>query len=638
MKRISILSAAVTCLFSFQVATSSAQTKPLSERMAAQVMDIWADSLWTGRPFKWTYDQGVILEGIADVWYKTGDTKYFNYIKKSMDHFVQADGTVRTYKPDEFNIDHVKNGRSVLLLYKVTGQEKYLKAAQSFRDQLSKHPRTKEGGFWHKQVYPNQMWLDGLYMGEPFYAEYSALTNDASGFNDVANQFIWMEQHSRDPKTGLMYHGWDESKEQQWADKNTGRSPHVWGRAMGWYGVGLVDALEYFPENHPKRKELIAILNRFADAVKKVQQPNGLWYDVIDVPNGKGNYFESSAAAMFVTTIAKGVRLGYLPQSYMAVAERAYAGMKKEFVEEVNADKVNYKGTVNVSGLGGKPYRDGSFEYYMREKVITNDPKGVGAFMMAASEMEIAALPKMGKGKTVTVDSYFNNEFHKEPATGKMEPFHYIWTEKDNNGYSLLGHIFNARGAKLSTLEDAPTAANLKNSSVYIIVDPDTEKETEKPNYVQPAHVKAVSDWVKAGGVLVFFHNDAGNAEFKNFNTLANAFGINFNEVSKNRVQGSQFEQGAVMMPANHPIFKTTKKAYLKEISTLTLTSPAKPSVTHNGDVIIATAKVGKGTVFAVGDPWLYNEYTDGRKLPADFQNFKAANDLVEWLLNQAKK
>lgn len=640
MKKFLAISVLALCLSS-QAVPSLAQTKPLSEKMAATVMDIWADSLWTGRPFKWSYDQGVLLEGIADVWYHTGDGKYFNYIKKSMDHFVQADGTIRTYKPDEYNIDHIKNGRAVLLLYKVTGQEKYLKAAQNIRSQISTHPRTNEGGFWHKKVYPYQMWLDGLYMGQPFYAEYSALTNDTAAFNDITNQFVFMEKHSRDPKTGLLYHAWDESKQQRWADKETGRSPHVWGRAMGWYGVALVDALEYFPDNHPGKKELIAILNRFAEAIKKVQQPNGLWYDVIDVPNGKGNYFESSAAAMYVTTLAKGIRLGYLPESYMAVAKKAMQGMKKEFVEPVGADKINYKNTVSVSGLGGgKNYRDGSFEYYMSEKVITNDPKGVGAFIMAATEMEIAAEPKKGKGKTVTLDSYFNNEYHMEPATGKMEPFHYIWNEKDNNGYSLLGQLFNYSGAKTTTLEEAPTAANLKNSDVYIMVDPDTEKETKNPNYVQPDQANAIAGWVKAGGVLVLLANDGPNAEFEHFNTLAEKFGIHFNQDSKNRVEGSQFEMGAVKIPAGHPIFKTTQKAYLKEISSLKLSGPAKPSLVHKGDVIVATAKYGKGTVFAVGDPWVYNEYTDGRKLPADFQNYNAAKDLVSWLVSQvpAKK
>jgi len=243
--------------------------------MAATVMDIWKDSLvmTPGKPVKWTYDQGVLLEGISAIWQRTGEGKYFDYIKKSMDHFVQPNGTIRTYKPTEYNIDHVKNGRALLLLYKVTGQEKYLKAAQLLRHQLSTHPRTNSGGFWHKKIYPYQMWLDGLYMGQPFYAEYAEMANDIEAYNDIARQFILMERYSIDDKTGLLYHGWDESRQQAWADKKTGRSPHFWARAMGWYGMALVDVLEHFPENHPKRDSIVAILDRFAVAIEKVQDP-----------------------------------------------------------------------------------------------------------------------------------------------------------------------------------------------------------------------------------------------------------------------------------------------------------------------------------------------------------------------------
>lgn len=617
--------------------TALAQSKPLSERMTATVMDIWSDSLWTGRPFKWTYDQGVILEGVSSVWQRTGDKKYFDYIKKSMDFFVTEEGEIRTYDKHSHNIDHVKNGRALLLLYNVTGQKKYFKAAQHLRHQISEQPRTNEGGFWHKRIYPYQMWLDGLYMGQPFYAEYSFITNDLKAFDDITNQFVFMENHSRDPKTGLLFHGWDESKQQKWADKITGRSPHVWARAMGWYGMGLVDALEYYPEGHPGKKKLIDILNRFAEAVSKVQQPSGLWYDIIDVPKGKGNYFESSAASMFVYAIAKGVRQGYLPQRYFPVALKGFEGMKKEFVEEINADKVNFKGTVTVSGLGGKPYRDGSYEYYMSEKVITNDPKGVGAFISAANEMELAALPKPGIGKNVTLDYYFNNERKKGPI-GDDVRYHYTWEDQANSGFWFWKNIFNYAGASTSKLETAPTAANLKNSSVYIIVDPDTEKEAEKPNFVSAQDIREITSWVKAGGVLVLMSNDVGNCEFVNFNKLAAEFGIKFNEDQKNTVKGSDFEMAALQVPATNSIFKSAKKLYIKELSTLQISSPAKSVFTDKEDVIMATAKLGKGTVFAVGDPWLYNEYVDGRKLPADFDNFKAANDLAKWLLQQASK
>jgi unsaturated rhamnogalacturonyl hydrolase len=619
------------------LSTIQAQTQPLSEQMAATVMDIWKDSLSTGgNPVRWSYDQGVILEGIDAVWRRTGNADYFRYMQKSMDHFVTPEGNIRTYTQDSHNIDNIKNGRSLLTLYKVTGQQKYFKASTILWEQLKTQPRTKEGGFWHKKIYPNQMWLDGLYMGEPFYAEYAKLIHDEKAFDDIANQFIYMENHSRDPKTGLMYHGWDESKEQQWADPKTGTSPHFWGRAMGWYAMALVDVLDNFPETHPKRKELLAILSRVAKAAKDYQEPeSGLWYDILDLPDRKPNYLESSASAMFVYALQKGVRKGYLPVAYAAVAKKGYAGMEKAFVEQRSAGKINLKGTVSVSGLGGKPYRDGSFDYYMKEKVITNDGKGVGAFILAANEMDLAAIPKTGMGKTVMLDYFFNSEVRKDQS-GHDTPWHYKWEEMSNGGYSIWGEIFEQRGFKTRSLAEAPTAANLKNASVYIIVDPDIVKENAKPNYIADAHIKTISDWVKAGGMLVIMANDTGNTELDHLNQLTSNFGISFNKDSKNRVTGDRFEMGSIMIPTSNEIFKNTRKIYVKEYSTLALKAPAKSVLQDKeGNAVMAVAKSGKGTVYAIGDPWLYNEYTDGRKIPATYENFNAAIDLSNWIAAQ---
>ncbi|HEX8146473.1 MAG TPA: glycoside hydrolase family 88 protein [Pyrinomonadaceae bacterium] len=612
---------------------------PLSQRMATTVMTLWPEAVKSdpSRPDRWTYEQGVALTGVEAVWLNTGEGRYFEYIKRVVDKFVADDGTIRTYKKDEYNIDNVQSGRLLLLLYKVTGQEKYAKAAAHLRDQLRTHPRTSEGGFWHKQVYPSQMWLDGLYMGEPFYAEYAATFNEPEAFDDVAKQFILMETHARDAKTGLLYHGWDESKQQRWADKTTGRSPNFWGRAMGWYAMALVDTLEHFPADHPKRAELLAILGRLAAAVEKYQEPkSGLWYQVLDKGGEKGNYLESSAAAMFVYSLAKAVRLGYLPESYLKVAQKGWAGMRQQFVEDAPGGGVNFKGTVSVAGLGGNPYRDGSYAYYLSEKAVTNDAKGAGAFLMAAAEMEAAEGRPVGRGKTVVLDYYFNNEWKKD-AAGRPYTWHYKWEEMANGGFSLFGHVFSNLGARTDALRAAPTAQGLKGADVYIIVDPDTEKETEKPNFVEPAHVKAVADWVKSGGVLVLMGNDVGNAEFDHFNTLAKEFGIQFNKDSKNRVQKDNFVEGLVKVPAGHSIFKTARSLYLKELSTLALSKPAAPVLEHNGDVVMAVAKHGRGTVFAVGDPWLYNEYTDGRKLPPEFDNYKAMKDLAAWVLGQSR-
>jgi unsaturated rhamnogalacturonyl hydrolase len=622
------------------VKTSSsfkALPKSYAAEMAKTVMTIWKDSMTNGRPARWSYDQSVILKGIEGLWKATGDKKYFDYIQKSMDHFVQEDGTVRTYRIDEFNIDHIAAGRNVLLLYNVTGREKYYKAVQLFRKQLREHPRTNEGGFWHKKVYPYQMWLDGLYMGEPFYAEYAKTFGEDTAFNDIARQFILMEIHSLDLKTGLMYHGYDESRQQKWADKTTGRSPHFWARAMGWYGMGLVDVLEIFPADHPKRNELVQILNRYAKAVSKVQDAKtGLWWDILDMPGRDKNYFEASASSMFVYAMAKGVRLGLLPQSYLAVARKGYDGILKTFIKEENG-QTNLHGTVSVSGLGGNPYRDGSFEYYMSEKVIVNDAKGVGAFIQAANEMEMLPTLNYGQGKTVVLDYYFNNEWRKD-ASGRNIRYHYTWDDRMNSGFALFGDVFNSYGVQTKSLESVPTKSNLKGADVYIIVDPDTEKETAKPNYIDEVSAKNIADWVKEGGILILMTNDKGNADLEHTNILASKFGVRFNEDNYNLVQNDRFEQGAVTIPANNPVFKTAKRVYIKELSTLQVKAPAKTILSKEGKNIIAVAKYGKGSVFIIGDPWLYNEYTDGRKLTPDFDNYKAMQDLVRWAIDQSKK
>lgn len=614
-----------------------AQSPSWAERMAATAMTKWQDSWATepGRPERWSYEQGVLLKGIENVWLNTGDGKYFSFIQHSIDRFVNEDGTIKTYRLDEYNIDNINEGKLLLTLYRVTEKEKYKKAADLLREQLKTHPRTHEGGFWHKKIYPYQMWLDGLYMGEPFYAEYAATFHEDAAFDDIANQFIWMETHARDPKSGLLYHGWDESKEQRWANPQTGLSPNFWARAIGWYAMALVDTLDYFPENHPQRAALIAILKRLAPAIEKYQDRNtGLWYQVLDKQTEKGNYFEASAACMFVYALAKGVRHGYLPDHYLLVAQKGYQGILNRFIKTDANGQVNLEGTVGGAGLGGNPYRDGSYQYYIGERIVTNDPKGIGAFLMASSEIEMNANRALGNGKTVTLDCFFNAETKKD-ITGHVVPWHYKWQERANGGYSLWGHVFRSFGANTKSLAEAPTSAALKGTDIYIIVDPDTPLENEHPNYVEAAHIKAITDWVKAGGVLVFMGNDVGNMEFDHFNQLAKQFGIQFNKDSRNKVPGNDFEMGLLVVPDGNPIFKTSKRLYLKEISTLALSPPAKSVFDDKGDVIMAVAKLGRGTVFAVGDPWFYNEYLDGRKLPATFDNYKAARDVSKWLIQQ---
>ncbi|OIN57563.1 glycoside hydrolase family 88 protein [Arsenicibacter rosenii] len=617
-------------------------TLPWSQRMTATMMTVNKDSVAyakEGQRVHWNYEMGLLLKAIEQVWYRTGDARYFNYINKVMDQLVTADGNIKTYKLEDYNIDNVTPGRALLTLYQqsLPNKEKYKKAADLLMKQLSEQPRTKEGGFWHKKRYPNQMWLDGLYMGEPFYAEYSLVFNQPKNFDDIINQFVWMEKNARDEKTGLLYHGWDESREQKWANPKTGKSPNFWSRAIGWYGLALVDVLDYLPQDHPRRGELIAILNRLAPAIVKYQDPKeGVWYQVTDRVGDKGNYLEASGSCMFVYTLAKGVRKGYLPASMMQYADKGYQGILKNFISTDDKGLIHLEKTVLVSGLGGNPYRDGSYEYYLSEKIRQDDLKGVGPFIMAALEMETAKDLAVGKGKTVGIDNYFNHEFRKG-VNGDQEPFHYTLDDRQHSGFYWLGNVFRDYGAKTKMIPAAPTAASLKGTDVYIIVDPDTPKETAKPNYVSDADVKAISDWVKAGGTLVLMANDTSNCEHKHFNQLAGAFGMQFLPKNRNMVKGDQYEQGKIMIPANHEIFANTKEVYIKELSPLSVKAPARSALTDQGDVIIGVAKVGKGTVFAVGDPWLYNEYTDGRKIPAEYENFQAAKDLAKWLLTIKK-
>jgi unsaturated rhamnogalacturonyl hydrolase len=613
----------------FACSTAFAQ-QPWSQRMAETAMKLWPDS--TAR---WSYEPGIMLQGVLNVWQQTADKKYFKYVQDYMDKLIAEDGSIKGYKKDDYTLDNVECGRIALMLLNVTEKAKYYKAALQLRGQLAEQPRNAEGGFFHKKKYTGQMWLDGLYMAEPFYTDYAYTFHEDTDFNDIAKQFILIEQHVRDPKTGLLYHGWDATHQEKWANPSTGLSQNVWGRADGWYAMALVDVLDQFPKTNPNREKLLAILDRFAAAIKKYQDPKtGLWYQVMDKAGAEGNYPEASASCMFVYALAKAAREGYLPKSYTEVARKGYKGILDKFIQ-VNADgQVNLNGTVAVGGLGGKPYRDGSYKYYLSEKVVKNDSKGVGAFIMASVEIERLADLSLGKDHTVLVDSYFNDE-HRKDITGRTISYHYKWDEQGNNGFSFLGHAFNNYGIKTGTLYNAPTAANLKNASIYIIVDPDIPKENPNTKYIEENHIKAIGEWVKNGGVLAVMNNDTGNAEFVHLNKLLAKFGMQFNYDSRNNVKGTQFEMGAIYIPQGNEIFKNAKKIYMKDIATLHVTSPARPALTDKDDVIIAVAKYGKGTVFAVGDPWFYNEYTDGRKLPMDFQNFTAANDFVKWLIQQ---
>jgi unsaturated rhamnogalacturonyl hydrolase len=338
---------------------------------------------------RWNYEQGLMLEALHQMWLLTNDKRYFDFIKGNIDQYVEGSGTIRTYEYEDFNLDNIAVGRALLTLYEVTGVKKYKYAADTLRLQLKKQPRTHEGGFWHKQIYPYQVWLDGLFMAEPFYAWYAVMFKEPEDFDDIANQFVFIYGHTRDPKTGLLYHAWDESKQQRWANPETGCSPNFWGRAMGWYGMALVDVLDFLPANHPRRQELVSILRTLSAALLKFQdKKTRLWYQVVDQGSREGNYLEASASSMFAYVFAKGANKGYVGRKYFEAARATFRGIAKTLVTVDANGFVDLHHTCQGAGLGGRPYRDGSYDYYVSEPQRTNDMKGYGPFLLAAIELQ----------------------------------------------------------------------------------------------------------------------------------------------------------------------------------------------------------------------------------------------------------
>lgn len=362
-----------------------ASQPPWSARMANSVI-----RRHTPASARWHYHHGLVWLAIQQVGRRTGSLCYPTFVKDTADLFIDREGGIRTYDREEYNLDQVYPGRVLFELYRATGDKRYKTAIFHLRRQLAEQPRLKAGGFWHKKIYPYQMWLDGLYMAGPFYAKYAATFAEPGCYDDIARQFILVEQHTRDPRSGLLYHAWDESKQQRWADPLSGCSPHFWGRAMGWYLMALVDVLDYFPLAHPARPDLLAILNRTTAAIAAVQDAaSGAWYQILDQKDRPGNYLEASASAMFVYSTAKGMRQGYLPDAYHGLVEKGYQGLLDNFISVDEQGLVTLGQICGTAGLGGTPYRDGSFEYYIGEAIVPNDYKGVGPFILASLEMEV---------------------------------------------------------------------------------------------------------------------------------------------------------------------------------------------------------------------------------------------------------
>ncbi|MCR4033690.1 MULTISPECIES: glycoside hydrolase family 105 protein [Flavobacterium] len=341
---------------------------------------------------KWNYTNGLVALANQKLYDYTKNQKYWDYGLSYAEQLIDKDGNIQGgYEIDKYSLDLINSGKILFDIYKKTNDSRYKIAMDVLHKQLEGHPRNSDGGYWHKKSYPWQMWLDGVYMADPFSAQYGQVFNNPKAIDDAILQAELIQKHTFDAKTGLNFHGYDEKRVQFWANKTTGTSSHIWGRAQGWYCMALVDILDFVPENHPKRKDLIKIVQKVFDAVLKAQDSKtGVWWQVMDQPGRKGNYLESTCSTMFVYSFTKAYNKGYVGKKFLKSAQKGFNGIQKEFIKDNTDGTISITKCCAVAGLGGKnpEDRNGSFEYYISEPIREDDAKAVGPYILAGIELQ----------------------------------------------------------------------------------------------------------------------------------------------------------------------------------------------------------------------------------------------------------
>lgn len=373
---------------------------PVFERYIAELIEkstievpVWniEKARGNGKGAGWNYVDGCMILAMLEIYQVTGEKEYYDFADAFIDYRVAEDGTIAGYHVEEYNIDSVNAGKTLFALYALNGKEKYRKAIDLIYSQIQTQPRTEEGNFWHKKIYPNQVWLDGLYMGQPFYMEYETKFNGKKNYQDIFDQFSNVVKHMRDEKTGLYYHAYDASKKAFWCDKQTGLSRNFWLRAIGWYSMALLDALSKCEPGEEYQEEYDNLKKVFVQLMQdmlKFQAENGMWYQLPALGGKEPNYLETSGSAIMAYSLLKGVRLGFLPEEYREYGIRAFQGICDKYLKETDGN-LNLGGICLVAGLGPEDNlrRDGTFEYYMSEPIVENDAKGVGPLLLAYTEL-----------------------------------------------------------------------------------------------------------------------------------------------------------------------------------------------------------------------------------------------------------
>ena len=495
----SLIFMAACALLSFQTMTAAEAPEPYSVRMMNSEMLRNPEATWLdGRQgkLKWNYTTGLELLSFLDVAERYDLPYAVEYVKDWADTMADGNGKVATYKKENYNVDHICPARIYYRLYEDTGCKKYRRVLRKIREQLDSQPRTSEGAFWHKQIYPHQVWLDGLYMAQPFYAEYTAKFSPKkerdSLFSDIANHFDVAFRHTLDPETGLPRHAWDESRQMFWADSLTGQSAHAWGRACGWYVMALAETIDYMPKKHPARQDLIGKFRYMMELLPKFADPEtGMWYQVLDCPGREGNYLEATASSMFVYSYLKGVRQGWLSDEWRGYSRDLYWKFIDTFVKENGDGTISITSCCSVAGLGGKEMRSGTYEYYLSEPVIDNDCKGVGPFIWASLEYEaannieyISGGKAVRDGKIVTEQSVTPDlAFEGADGGGKYTrggrggKVYLVTSLEDTGEEGTLRHAVEAEGPRIVEFAvegDIHLKSTLKIENPYITISGET--------------------------------------------------------------------------------------------------------------------------------------------------------------------
>lgn len=344
-----------------------------------------------GTMSSWDYIDGMMIMALLEIYATTNDKKYLDFCDNYVDCRIDDDGTIEGYDINAWNCDEINGGKNLFTLYRYTKKEKYKKALDKLYEQIKGQPRTKEGNFWHKAIYPNQIWLDGLYMAQPFYMEYEKLFNNSKNIDDIYKQFFNVQKIMRDPKTGLYYHGYDSSREIFWADKETGLSKNFWLRSIGWFSMALLDTLNIAPDRGSDNwNKLRSIFVDLCDSMLKFQDESGMWWQVPNFPGKGKNYLETSGSAIFAYSLLKGFRTGILEdKKFQDAGLKAFEGICSKYLN-TDSGRLSLGGICLVAGLGPDKdrRRDGSFDYYMSEPVVQDDAKGVGPFILAYNEVK----------------------------------------------------------------------------------------------------------------------------------------------------------------------------------------------------------------------------------------------------------